>query len=97
MVEECANPACSVSFHSLREGRVFVIQVEDDSRSGVRSLLPRYYWLCKTCCRTMSVGAEKGQGAYSNDVNGRFQRDVDKHSGDVDKVGAQRRWDCNHA
>ena len=37
------------------------------------------------------------QSAYSNDVNGRFQRDVDRHSGDVDKVGAQRRWDCNHA
>ena len=36
-------------------------------------------------------------GAYSDDVNGRFQRDVNGHSGDVNKVGAQRRWDYNHA
>ena len=34
---------------------------------------------------------------YSGDVNGGFQRDVDRRSGDVNKVGAQRRWDCNHA
>jgi hypothetical protein len=26
--------------------------------------------------------------AYSGDVNGRFQRDVNGHSGDVNKVGA---------
>jgi hypothetical protein len=35
--------------------------------------------------------------AYSDDVNGRFQRDVNGHSGHVNKVGAQRRWDYNHA
>ena len=37
------------------------------------------------------------QDAYSDDVNGRFQRDVNGHSGHVNKVGAQRRWDYNHA
>jgi hypothetical protein len=31
--------------------------------------------------------------AYSGDVTGRFQRDVHGHSGQVNKVGAQRRWD----
>ena len=35
--------------------------------------------------------------AYSGDVDGRFQRDVNGHSGHVNKVGAQRRWDYNHA
>ena len=35
--------------------------------------------------------------AYSGDVNSRFQRDVNGHSGHVNKVGAQRRWDYNHA
>jgi hypothetical protein len=33
---------------------------------------------------------------YSGDVNGLFRRDVNGHSGHVNKVGAQRRWDCNH-
>jgi hypothetical protein len=36
-------------------------------------------------------------GGYSGDVNGAFRRDVNGRSGDVNKVGAQRRWDCNHA
>jgi hypothetical protein len=36
-------------------------------------------------------------GAYSDDVDGRFQRGVNGHSGHVNKVGAQRRWDYNHA
>ena len=39
----------------------------------------------------------EGTNAYSDDVDGRFQSDVDGHSGHVDKVGAQRRWDDNHA
>jgi hypothetical protein len=38
-----------------------------------------------------------GLVAYSDDVDGRFQRDVNGHSGHVNKVGAQRRWDYNHA
>ena len=35
--------------------------------------------------------------AYSGDVNGRFQREVNDHSSDVNRVGAERRWDYNHA
>jgi hypothetical protein len=30
-------------------------------------------------------------------VIGTFRRDVNSHSDDVNKVGAQRRWGCNHA
>ncbi|MGA9807342.1 MAG: hypothetical protein ACLPH5_14510 [Candidatus Sulfotelmatobacter sp.] len=43
------------------------------------------------------VESASSTGAYSDDVNGRFQRDVNGHSGHVNKVGAQRRWDYNHA
>jgi hypothetical protein len=35
--------------------------------------------------------------AYSDDVDGRFQRDVNGHSGHVNKVGAQRRIASNDA
>jgi hypothetical protein len=63
MVEKCANSECSASFHNLREGRVFVIEVQDDSRPDRgRSRQLRYLWLCNACCRTMTVVAEKGQG-----------------------------------
>ena len=44
-----------------------------------------------------SFHASLSTGAYSDDVDGRFQRDVNGHSGHVNKVGAQRRWDYNHA
>jgi hypothetical protein len=64
MVKKCANTACSASFRSLRDGRVFVMEVEGAPRSGGsgRSRQPHYFWLCNSCCRTMTVVTEKGQG-----------------------------------
>jgi len=63
MVEKCANSACSASFRRLREGRVFVIEGEADSRIGNgRARLVRYFWLCNSCCRTMTVIGKKKQG-----------------------------------
>ncbi len=64
MVEKCINPACSARFHRLRDGRVFVKEIEvdptGDARTHSRQL--HYYWLCNSCCRTMTVIAEKGKG-----------------------------------
>jgi hypothetical protein len=65
MVQKCANPACSSPFRSLRKGRVFVKEVEsnsDGSNKG-RSRHLEYFWLCDSCCRRMTVIAEKGNGA----------------------------------
>ena len=64
MVEKCANPACSVTFRCLRDGRVFVREVEGDPSGDIRghSRQPHYFWLCNSCCRTMTVIAEKGMG-----------------------------------
>lgn len=62
MVKNCANPACSVSFRSLRDGRVFVMEAEPDSRVGERSRQLHYFWLCNACCRTMTVVAVKKEG-----------------------------------
>ena len=63
MLDKCANPACSAAFRRLRDGRVFVTEVEADRRSGANGP-PRqlqYFWLCNSCCRTMTVIAEKGK------------------------------------
>src|SRR5579864_6384932 len=62
MVEKCANPECSASFHSLRDGRVFVVEVEDDSADHAQPRRPRYNWLCNACCRTMSIVADEREG-----------------------------------
>ncbi len=63
MVEKCANPACSATFHSLREGRLFVKEIDSDPRGDGQehSRQLHYYWLCHSCCRTMMVIAEKGK------------------------------------
>ena len=63
MVEKCANPTCSATFRSLRDGRLFVTEVEADYRSGSggRARQRQHFWLCSSCCRTMTVIAERGK------------------------------------
>ncbi len=63
MVEKCANPRCSAIFRTLREGRVFVKEIEGDARGegGRRSRQLHYFWLCSSCCRTMTVVTENGR------------------------------------
>ena len=61
MLDKCANPACSAIFRRLSEGRVFVIEIEDDYQSRPRILRRQrqYFWLCTSCCRSMTVIAKK--------------------------------------
>jgi len=63
MLDKCANPACSATFLRLRDGRVFVREVEGDYQSSEWAPLPKrqYFWLCNSCCRTMTVIVEKGK------------------------------------
>jgi len=64
MVEKCANPSCSAIFQRLRDGRLFVMEVSAGSpgagKKPARSL--EYFWLCKTCCRTMTLTMHKETG-----------------------------------
>jgi hypothetical protein len=64
MVEKCANPACSATFRSLRDGRLFVKETQIHSPSDGKGLSRQlhYLWLCKSCCQTMTVVTEKGVG-----------------------------------
>jgi hypothetical protein len=65
MLDKCANPTWSATFRRLRDGRVFVTEVEAEYRSGASGLVRQrqYFWLCNSCCRTMTVIAEKGKSA----------------------------------
>jgi len=54
MLRKCANPACTVPFRSLREGKLFVAEAtpaEQDGRQGHRQKLQRHehFWLCQAC------------------------------------------------
>jgi hypothetical protein len=64
MLHKCVNPSCSAIFRRLRDGRIFVIEVEGDpgSEGKGNSRQLRYFWLCNSCRRTMTVIAEKTKG-----------------------------------
>ena len=55
MLHKCANPACSVPFRSLREGKLFLAEtlptdlnaVFDGSRRKLRRR--EHFWLCDDC------------------------------------------------
>lgn len=63
MLDKCANPACSALFRRLRDGRLFVTEVEADYQSSAsgHARQRQYSWLCNSCCRTMTVIAERGK------------------------------------
>jgi hypothetical protein len=54
MLQKCSNPACSVPFRSLREGKLFVTenrdpQAERRGPSSIRKLRHEHFWLCESC------------------------------------------------
>ena len=62
MLSKCANPACSAKFLRLHDGRLFVKQLEGDCDSAARPERQReYFWLCNSCCRTLTIVVEKGK------------------------------------
>jgi hypothetical protein len=54
MVAKCSNPSCSVSFRSLKEGRLFRLENDPAFRSSESSRL-EYFWLCDHCSSTMTL------------------------------------------
>lgn len=65
MLAKCANPTCFAPFRYLHEGRLFVLDCLDgrcrNERLEAHGL--RYFWLCDTCRRSMTVVARKGREA----------------------------------
>jgi len=65
MLDKCANPACSAIFLRLRDGKLFVTEVEVDDNScvGTHRRQLEYFWLCNCCCRSMTITVKKGKRA----------------------------------
>jgi hypothetical protein len=65
MLDKCTNPACFAVFRSLRDGKLFVTEVEPDYHSGLSAHMRQRQnsWLCNSCCRNMTVTVEKGKSA----------------------------------
>jgi hypothetical protein len=54
MLHKCANPACTVPFRSLREGKLFLAETFPSDVTALdfnrRKLRRReHFWLCDTC------------------------------------------------
>lgn len=63
MVSNCANPKCAKPLHYLREGRIFVFNVQDSSvkASGEKqSHHLEHYWLCGACSPMLLVEHRSG-------------------------------------
>jgi hypothetical protein len=58
MVSNCANPKCAKPLHYLREGRIFLFNVQGSSvkSSGEKqSHQLEHYWLCGACSQKFVV------------------------------------------
>jgi hypothetical protein len=60
MMNHCSNPNCGKPLHYLREGRIYVFDVEDpqssvssDGRYPHHHL--EHFWLCGRCSETLSL------------------------------------------
>ena len=62
MVETCANPACSEKFRRLSEGRIVVIEVQANDEKSQNARQLQYFWLCNSCCHTMTVMLDRSKG-----------------------------------
>ncbi len=68
MVSKCANPGCSATFHYLRDGKVFQLQVDASHSEGPRLLRParppahvEHFWLCGPCAGSLTLLVDNGK------------------------------------
>jgi hypothetical protein len=67
MLQKCANPACSIPFRSLREGKLFLAETLPDTTAvfdGNRRKLRRreHFWLCDVCSSHFTLRLDPNLG-----------------------------------
>lgn len=73
MVTKCANPSCGALFHSLRNGKLFLVDLPRCSsgpggeRGGrLAGRTAEYFWLCDQCSADLTVVVDgSGQPAVA--------------------------------
>lgn len=53
MVSQCANPGCGKQLHYLRDGKIFLLQVQ--CADGKRARRAEHFWLCGACAAEFEV------------------------------------------
>lgn len=72
MISQCANPSCSVQFHSLKGGRLYRFEVRApqppcaDVPNSICELKPKratvYFWMCSQCSSKFSLSFDSQRG-----------------------------------
>jgi hypothetical protein len=69
MLQKCANPACTVPFRSLREGRLFLAETypsqSEAAANGRRRQQHRrreHFWLCDSCSSHFTLRFDTNHG-----------------------------------
>jgi hypothetical protein len=53
-LDKCANEACSETFNSLGEGKLFVFPISNAGAWRLpQGMRQKVLWLCETCCKNM--------------------------------------------
>ena len=63
MVSKCANPDCSATFHYLRDGKLFQLEVGTPTGPQLVSRKPHkleHFWLCGECAPLLTLAVEPG-------------------------------------
>ncbi len=62
MVTKCANPACGKSFHYLRGGKLFLVDLRHSppplQRATNSSEAVEYFWLCEKCAAELTIAID---------------------------------------
>src|SRR3954452_24796523 len=69
MLSQCANSNCGKRFLKLREGKLFLVQIQNASRSGKpasarnrQQHAVEYYWLCDECALQWTLMTDAASG-----------------------------------
>lgn len=74
MVTKCANPNCPNEFHYLRNGKLFLVEVDDKGPvpSGPQLVTQRrrpqrveHYWLCDECVEKITLAIDPRVGVVA--------------------------------
>jgi hypothetical protein len=69
MLAKCANPTCTTELRYLRDGKIFLLELEPELTPGPQSIDSRkparrveHFWLCGPCSADMTLVTLRGKG-----------------------------------
>ena len=75
MVTKCANRSCPNEFHYLRNGRLFLVEMDEQNtplpfgpqlvRDPKKPHRVEHYWLCDDCVPTLTLAIDRQRGVIT--------------------------------